>query len=542
MTPVHRDDTGSSADPAGRPGHAGERGAADAPVRFVARSVVGLGGVLSAGVVFAMVLLLVASRWAPLRTLDTTVVDTLNDAVGGRPGLVTVLRFVTDLGGTEAAWVLLSVTVAWLLVRRAPRLAVYVAVTGLGSAVLNVGVKTLVARARPLVDEPVLQAPGMSFPSGHAMGSTILYGVLLLVWLPVVPPARRRLLVGGVVTLVGAVGLTRVALGVHYPSDVLGGWLLGVLWLAVTAAAFRRWRQEEGLRPRPPAEGLAPENRGRLQPAPVGDRPLAGGWAGIAELLTAAVLLWGAFVGLGRLVTDVLDPVRTFDVAVIEWFVGLRGQTLTTVMTAVSHLGGTSGVLLALAVAAPLSLAITRRWAPTVFLLVATAGETVLFLAVSTVVDRPRPPVEQLVPSLPVTSSFPSGHVAATAATYGAIACSCWPGAGAGSGSSSSRWLSWPCSAWPYHGSTGACTTPRTSWPAWRTPRCGSPCAGTCSGPVAVYPPVTPGTVSVKTNGHDDAGANAIRLCSRPSQCHRRRPHNGRQDARGFRSTTARSG
>lgn len=392
------------------------------PARFAARSALGLVGVLAAGVMFALVLALVASRWAPLQAVDTAVVDTLNSAVSGRPWAVSTLQFVTDLGGSEAAWLLLPVAVVWLLVRRSPHLAVYVAVTGLGTAVLNTGVKALVDRARPLVDVPVLVAPGASFPSGHAMGSTITYGVLLLVFLPVLPPRSRWPAIAAVVTLVAAIGITRVALGVHYPSDVVGGWLLGVLWLAVTAVAFRRWRQEEGLRHPPLVEGLAPEVRPSLVPAPAHDAPSPAGWRGLAELLAAGVMVWGALVGIGLLITEVLAPVRRLDAAVVEWFAGVRTGDLTLVATAVGRLGSTLWIVIVLVAAVPLAPALTRRWAPPVFLLVATVGETTLFLAISSVVGRLRPAVDQLSPNLPPTSSFPSGHVAAAVATYGGIA------------------------------------------------------------------------------------------------------------------------
>lgn len=240
-------------------------------------------------------------------------------------------------------------------------MAVYVAVTGLGSAVLNTGVKALVDRVRPMVEAPVATAPGASFPSGHAMGSTITYGVLLLVFLPVLPPRFRRPAVVAVVALVAAVGVTRVALGVHYPSDVLGGWLLGVLWLAVTASAFGRWRQEEGLRPRPVLQGLSPQDRQALVPAPAHDTPLPAGWRSIAELLVAGVIVWGALVGIGLLVTGGSGPVQRVDVAVVEWFAGVRTEALTSVVVAVGHLGSTVGIVVALLVAVPLALGVTRR-------------------------------------------------------------------------------------------------------------------------------------------------------------------------------------
>lgn len=394
----------------------------ESTARFAVRSIVGLGGVLAAGIVFAVVLALVASGSPLLRDVDRGAVDAANAVVGDRPWMASVLRFLTTLGGAEVSWVVIPVVAVWLLVRRSPRLATYVAVTGLGAAVLDPGVKALVGRLRPVVDVAVASAPGPSFPSGHALGSTVTFGVLLLVFLPAVPSRFRRAAVFTAVTVVGVVGITRIALGVHYPSDVVGGWLLGVLWLGVTASAFRSWREQEGLGRPPVSRGLAPEQRPVLVPAPAHDEPLPDGWRSASQLLVAAVLLCAALVGVGALITDVLPSVRQFDAAVVGWFATIRTEALTTVAVLSGHLGSTAGIVLVLLVAVGLSLGLTRRWRPPLFLLLAVAGETAVFLVTATLVERARPDVDYLSPTLPPTSSFPSGHVAAAVATYGAIA------------------------------------------------------------------------------------------------------------------------
>ncbi len=99
---------------------------------------------------------------------------------------------------------------------------------------------------------PVAHAPGNSFPSGHALGSFVVYGALLLVFLPAMAPRwRKPARSPSSPCWSWPIGLTRIALGVHFVSDVLGGWLLGAAWLGVTAYAFRLWRRERG-RPVPP--------------------------------------------------------------------------------------------------------------------------------------------------------------------------------------------------------------------------------------------------------------------------------------------------
>jgi hypothetical protein len=133
--------------------------------QFAAGAAVGLAGVLVTGVAFALILALVAARWQPLRTIDAVAVNELNGLVATSSSLVSVLHFLTDLGGAEAAWLVLPTLTAWLLLRRSLRLAAYVAVTGLGILVLNWGTKALIGRVRPLVEVPIANAPGPSFPA-----------------------------------------------------------------------------------------------------------------------------------------------------------------------------------------------------------------------------------------------------------------------------------------------------------------------------------------------------------------------------------------
>ncbi len=394
--------------------------------RFAARSGLGFLGVLAAGVLFAGVLSLVVARWGPLHRLDVAVVDALNTVVSGRSWAVSALRFLTYLGGSEAAWLILPVTVAWLVIRRSFRLSSYAAVTGIGLVVLSPGIKAIVERARPVVDVPIASAPGPSFPSGHALGSTVAYGTLLLVFLPAVPPRFRKGVVAAVIVVVGIVGLTRVALGVHHPSDVVAGWLLGVLWLAVTTSAFRRWREEEGLGRVNLAQGLAPEDRPALLPVPGESAPLPEVRRSVAQLLVGWVLLWGGLVGVGFLLTHATQAVREFDAAAVESFTSMRTEWRSKVAVVVGHLGSTVGIISGLVATSALALAATRRWRQPLFLVASVVGETAVFLATTMVVQRHRPQVEHLSPPLPPTTSFPSGHVAASMALYGGIALLVW--------------------------------------------------------------------------------------------------------------------
>jgi membrane-associated phospholipid phosphatase len=131
---------------------------------------------------------------------------------------------------------------AALLWRREPRAALACAlITGLGG-LANVWLKSLVHRSRPPGAELILHAQSWSFPSGHAMGSLIGYG--LLCWCAQrywrIQPRTRAIAILLTTLLVFAIGVSRVALGVHYPGDVFGGWVIGALWLAAGIALLQR--------------------------------------------------------------------------------------------------------------------------------------------------------------------------------------------------------------------------------------------------------------------------------------------------------------
>lgn len=169
---------------------------------------------------------------------DLRTVQGLNDL--SLPGLTTWVIAITDLGGTDAKLAIgLLATIAFATFRQwraAVTVALSVAVTEALVAVL----KHIAERPRPPAQDALTHAAGFSFPSGHAAASTALYA--LLAWLTarhVRGPVRVAvLLVGGV--LVGAIGLSRVYLGAHYPTDVLAGWLVGgslavLSWLVACA-------------------------------------------------------------------------------------------------------------------------------------------------------------------------------------------------------------------------------------------------------------------------------------------------------------------
>ncbi len=131
----------------------------------------------------------------------------------------------------------------WLVWRRSAwPLALWVAATCALGTLLQQSLKALVDRPRPVWPDPVDSAHYAAFPSGHALTATVVCGLLL--WLLRRYGAGRALwrtaVTAAVVSVVG-VGLTRIWLGVHWPSDVVGGWLLGALLVALAVTSCARW-------------------------------------------------------------------------------------------------------------------------------------------------------------------------------------------------------------------------------------------------------------------------------------------------------------
>jgi undecaprenyl-diphosphatase len=214
--------------------------------RFGARTLVAAVALVLVAVPFGLLLFLVQDKWRPLLRIDDGARDDLHSVAAAHDGFVEAMRVLSTIGAAGTYWVVFTIVAAWLLGRRLPRLAAFVAVTVGGSSLVNLAVKHAVARARPVLDDPVAHANGLSFPSGHAQAAVVGYGTLLLVFWPVLGRVGRRVAAATAVVMVLAIGFSRVALGVHYVSDVLAGYVLGAAWLAACAAAFDAWRRELG--------------------------------------------------------------------------------------------------------------------------------------------------------------------------------------------------------------------------------------------------------------------------------------------------------
>lgn len=157
-----------------------------------------------------------------------------------------ILKDVTALGGTTALTLVTIVAAGFLFVERKRAAALLVLLSVGGGAIVSTLLKNAFARPRPELVGHLVDVHTLSFPSGHAMLSAVTFLTIGALLARVQPRVRTRLyLIGVAVFLTLMVGVSRVYLGVHYPTDVLAGWSAGAGW-AVLCWLAARWLQRRG--------------------------------------------------------------------------------------------------------------------------------------------------------------------------------------------------------------------------------------------------------------------------------------------------------
>lgn len=208
------------------------------------------------GAASLVLLALVVAEWGPLTALDRGVAEAAHASAVESPNLVRVSLLLTDWLWDPWAMRLLAALAVAALWRRGQRwVAGRVVAVSVLALVVQQGLKAVVGRDRPRWTDPVDSAPFAAFPSGHALTAAVTCG--LLWWAATAAgraPARAAAVgwaVAAGVSVLG-VGLTRVYLGVHWASDVVGGWLLGLCLAAAAAARPVRVARRPGRREPPP--------------------------------------------------------------------------------------------------------------------------------------------------------------------------------------------------------------------------------------------------------------------------------------------------
>jgi membrane-associated phospholipid phosphatase len=418
----------------GQPGQevapAGEQAVAPLPTadkRLLTRFGLALGAAVVVAVPVAVLAIVVKHTRGPVARLDLAVARGLHGFAVEHGWFVSALDRVSSVGQPNMFRLTATVAAFWLLSTHRSRLALWALVTTWGGALLGVLLKLLVERARPALPDAVAHADGYSFPSGHALGAFVGCAVLLLLWLNMARPRQRWLGWAAAAIIVVAVCFARMGLGVHYLSDVVGGCLVGLGWTAATTIVFQVWRKEAGLGvAHVVTDGIEPE---RVEPDD-DSRPLpslrgafAEIWRHLPRLLLPWIGLVFAVAALGELITHVLanSAVGRAEDALSTWLAAHRTPTLNELSAFCTLLGETNTIAI-VTIAGYLGCRLFyRRWLEPTALLFAVVGEVWGFILVTLVIDRPRPAVPHL-DAAPPTSSFPSGHTAATVCCYGALA------------------------------------------------------------------------------------------------------------------------
>ncbi|MBO1419992.1 phosphatase PAP2 family protein, partial [Streptomyces sp. FH025] len=197
---------------------------------------------LGCAALFCLLAVLVTGHWRPLHEFDQDWVNELHIYAREHRIWTAAVQTLSDIGGPVTMRALLGIAAAWLWLIGARVLACWVAACTLIGWSAQSALKLAFDRPRPAFTDPVSQAGGAAFPSGHAMASAITCAVLVgLLWYRVHRRGRTAACAVAAATIL-TIGWTRVALGVHWPSDVLAGWLAAGIVLGVVTTAIELWR------------------------------------------------------------------------------------------------------------------------------------------------------------------------------------------------------------------------------------------------------------------------------------------------------------
>ena len=156
--------------------------------------------------------------------------------------LTLIMKFISLISSTKSYLLIVPIIAAFFYIKHYRKEAFFTIFIVLGN-ILNPLIKYIVNRARPTSDiANILESKtNSSFPSGHAMGAIIFYGFLVyLVWK--LPFKHKKFITTILVSFIILVGISRIYLGVHWPTDVLGAYIIGLLWLILVITIYQKIR------------------------------------------------------------------------------------------------------------------------------------------------------------------------------------------------------------------------------------------------------------------------------------------------------------
>lgn len=179
-----------------------------------------------------------------IKRFDQAVASYIQNGIS--PAMTSIMKFFTFIGSERAVplLVLLAAILLYKVFNHRSELLLLLSVV-IGSVLLNIILKVLFHRARPTVHR-IINATGYSFPSGHSMMAFTLYGILaFLIWKHLATPFSRVIVLIGSAGMILFIGVSRIYLGVHYPSDVLGGYLISGCWLTASIWFYQQFKEKK---------------------------------------------------------------------------------------------------------------------------------------------------------------------------------------------------------------------------------------------------------------------------------------------------------
>ncbi len=163
------------------------------------------------------------------------------------PWLDQVMITLTEMGDTLVVGTVGLAVAGWLAWKRVWRTLIFWLMAVGGGSAINTAIKVALHRARP-GDMHYVGWSAFSFPSGHSTTNLVLYGFLAVILVRVIKPVWRGIVAAGLVVFVAGIAISRLYLGAHWLSDVIGGLAFGGLWLALLSMVYL-YRQSQPLDP-----------------------------------------------------------------------------------------------------------------------------------------------------------------------------------------------------------------------------------------------------------------------------------------------------
>ncbi len=165
---------------------------------------------------------------------------------GGSPTVIegdfwqTLVAALTHLGDSIVLGVLTVIAVAVLIQRNQKHAAKWFLITAAGSFIITAVAKWAFGRDRPEIVEQIVSASSAAFPSGHTLRSAVVYSLLAYLLIKVSSQKLNKLIITIAFTIILINGISRVYLGVHWPTDIVGAWLIAGFWLTLCKFGYDR--------------------------------------------------------------------------------------------------------------------------------------------------------------------------------------------------------------------------------------------------------------------------------------------------------------